>query len=204
MPVLLSKVPGASPDAPWQGTIRLVAIHNSALTQEQVQQNFDVGVGEKFFLLFDVSDVLQVAPQSSYFLFEVQQFDSYSYLFDRPHFLTLDGSSPTGIPVQGMRIGLNGDEAPVGQSYANLNTTLEAGLFEELGQPLSPLGAVLPLEKGPQEDEFFLTFDLRPRPGFAGHRLADGSRCAVRRWYAHVRRDQRDVCRGYGSRSEPD
>lgn len=150
----------ASGDAPWQGTIRLVAIHNSALTQEQVQQNFDVGVGEKFFLLFDVSDVLQAAPQSSYFLFEVQQFDSYSYLFDRPHFLTLDGSSPSGIPVQGMRIGLNGDEAPVGQSYANLNTTLEAGLFEELGQPLSPLGAVLPLEKGPQEDEFFLTFDL--------------------------------------------
>ncbi len=150
----------ASGDAPWEGTIRLVAIHNSALTQEQVTQNFDVGVGEKFFLLFDVSDVLQAAPQSSYILFEVQQFDSYAYLFDTPHFVTLDGSSPTGIPLRGMRIGLNGAEAPVGQSYANLNTTLDANLFGELGQPLSILGAVLPLEKGPQEDEFFLTFDL--------------------------------------------
>lgn len=150
----------ASGDAPWEGTIRLVAIHNSALTQEQVTQNFDVGVGEKFFLLFDVSDVIQAAPQSSYILFQVQQYDTYAYLFEAPHFVTLDGSSPMGIPLQGMRIGLNGDEAPVGQSYSNLNTTLDATLFGELGQSLSDLGAVLPLEKGPQEDEFFLTFDL--------------------------------------------
>ena len=149
----------ASNDAPWEGTIRLVAVHNAALTQEQIVQNFDVGVGEKFFLLFDISDVLQAAPQSSYILFEVQQFDSYAYLFDRPHFVTLDGSSPTGIPLQGMRIGLNGAEAPVGQTYATLDTTLDATQFGELGQSLSVLGAVLPLEKGPQEDEFFLTFD---------------------------------------------
>jgi len=149
----------ASNDAPWEGTIRLVAIHNAALTQEQVVQNFDVGVGEKFFLLFDISDVLQAAPQSSFILFEVQQFDSYAYLFDRPHFVTLDGSSPTGIPLQGMRIGLNGAEAPVGQTYSTLDTTLDATLFGDLGQSLSVLGAVLPLEKGPQEDEFFLTFD---------------------------------------------
>ena len=32
--------------------------------------------------------------------------------------------------------------------------------FAELGQPLSGLGSVVPLEKGPQDDEFFLTFDL--------------------------------------------
>jgi hypothetical protein len=34
----------------------------------------------------------------------------------------------------------------------------------ELGQPLSSLGAVLPLEKGPQDDEFFLTFDVLQNP----------------------------------------
>ena len=157
----------ASNDAPWEGTIRLVAIHNAALTQAQVQQNFDVGVGEKFFLLFDISEILQAAPQSSYILFEVQQFDSYAYLFDKPHFITLDGSTPSGIPLQGMRIGLNGAEAPVGQSYANLDVTLDAGQFVELGQPLSILGAVLPLEKGPQEDEFFLTFDLLGSQAYA-------------------------------------
>ena len=148
-----------SGDSPWEGTVRLAAVHRRALTQEQIVQNFDVGVGEKFFLLFDISEIIQAAAQSSYILFEVAQYDSYAYLFDRPHFLTLDGSTPEGIPLEGLRVAMNGLEAPVGQSYATLNTTLSASLFEELGQPLSALGAVLPLEKGPDDDEFFLTFD---------------------------------------------
>jgi len=149
----------ASGDGLWQGTLRLAAIHRRALTQEQIVQNFDVGVGEKFFMLFDISEIVQAAPQSSYVLFEVQQFDSWAYLFDKPHFITLDGSQPEGIPIQGMRIAMNGLEAPVGQTYATLDDSLSASLFGELGQPLSTLGAVVPLEKGPQDDEFFLTFD---------------------------------------------
>jgi len=143
----------------WQGTLRLVAIHRRALTAAQVQQNFDVGVGEKFYLLFDISEVIQAAAQSSYILFEVQQFDSFAYLFDKPSFITLDGSQPEGILIEGLRVAMNGLEAPVGQSYATMNDTLSASLFGELGQPLSLLGAVLPLEKGPAGDEFFLTFD---------------------------------------------
>lgn len=150
----------ASGDRLWQGTFRLVAMHDSALTQEQIQQNFDVGVGEKFYMLFDISDRLPAAaPMSSYILFEVAQYDTYSYLFDKPHFITLDGSQPTGIAVEGLRIAMNGQEVSVGQSYANLNDTLSALAFGELGQPLSALGAVLPLSKGPDADEFFLTFD---------------------------------------------
>lgn len=149
----------ASGDRLWQGTLRLVAIHDRALTQEQVVQNFDVGVGEKFYLLFDISDILQAAPQSSYILFEVAQYDTYAYLFDKPHFLTLDGSTPEGIDIEGVRIAMNGREMPIGQTYATLDDTLSAQLFEELGQPLSRLGAVVPLEKGPEADEFFLTFD---------------------------------------------
>ncbi len=143
----------------WQGTVRLAAVHRRALTEEQITQNFDVGVGEKFFLLFDISEKLQAAQQSSYILFEVQQFDSYAYLFDKPHFITLDGSAPEGVAIEGLRIAMNGLEAPVGQSYATLTDTLSASLFAELGQPLSALGAVIPLEKGPEDDEFFLTFD---------------------------------------------
>ena len=149
-----------SGDGPWEGTVRLAAVHRRALTQEQVTQNFDVGVGEKFFLLFDISENIQAAPQSSYILFEVAQYDSYAYLFDKPHFITLDGSSPEGIPIEGLRVAMNGIEAPVGQSYSTMNDTLSASAFGELGQPLSSLGAVLPLEKGPQDDEFFLTFDV--------------------------------------------
>ncbi len=148
-----------SGDGPWEGTVRLAAVHRRALTQEQVTQNYDVGVGEKFFLLFDISDTISAAPQSSYILFEVAQYDTYAYLFDRPHFVTLDGSTPEGIPLEGLRVAMNGLEAPVGQSYSTMVQTLSASQFQELGQPLSMLGAVLPLEKGPDSDEFFLTFD---------------------------------------------
>jgi hypothetical protein len=152
----------ASSDYLWEGTFRLAAIHRRALTQEQITQNFDAGVGERFFLLFDISERIAAQPQSSYVLFEAQQFDSYAYLFDKPHFVTLDGSTPSGITMEGLRIAMNGQEAPVGQSYANMVETLDLSgstALSELGQPLSPLGAVLPLEKGPEDDEFFLTFD---------------------------------------------
>ena len=39
----------------WEGVLRLVAIHNRALTPPQIQQNFDAGVGEKYFMLFSVA-----------------------------------------------------------------------------------------------------------------------------------------------------
>jgi hypothetical protein len=103
----------ASGDGLWEGTIRLAAVHRRALTEEQITQNFDVGVGERFYLLFDVSEQLQAATQSSYILFEVQQYDSYAYLFDRPHFITLDGSTPEGIPIEGLHLAMNGQEIPV-------------------------------------------------------------------------------------------
>ncbi len=154
--VLGSEVSG---EGLFAGTFRLVAIHNRALTQAQIVQNFDVGVGEKFYLLFGIEDIINVP--TAYILFEVTQYDTYGYLFTKPHFITLDANQqPEGIPIQGMRIGLNGAEAPVGQSYANLDEVLSASLFGELGQPLETIGAVVPLEKGPADDEFFLTFDL--------------------------------------------
>ena len=149
----------ASGDGLWQGTFRLVAIHNRVLTPEQIVQNFDVGVGEKFYLLFSIEDIIGVP--TAYILFEVAQYDSYGYLFTQPHFITLDSAQqPEGIPLQGLRIGINGAEAEVGQAYANMDQTLSASLFGELGQPLADIGAVVPLERGPQDDEFFLTFDL--------------------------------------------
>jgi hypothetical protein len=59
-----------------------------------------------------------------------------------------------------LRIGNNGAEVDKSQSYANMDEMLDTGLFVELGQPLSALGALMPLERGPEDDEFFLTFDL--------------------------------------------
>jgi hypothetical protein len=58
-----------------------------------------------------------------------------------------------------MHLAMNGQEIAVGQSYANLDQSTDSALIAELGQPLSVLGAVVPLEKGPEDDQFFLTFD---------------------------------------------
>jgi hypothetical protein len=142
----------------WMGVIRLVALFNRALTPPQIQQNFDAGVGEKFFLMFSVEHLSSI-PQS-YVVMEASQFDSYSYLFRKPFFVSLDASAqPVGLDIRGIRIGLNGAEAGVGQSYANLDTEISTAYTAAAGQRLTELGAVVPLEKGPDSDEFFLTFD---------------------------------------------
>lgn len=147
-----------SNDRLWKGKIRLLAIHNRALTQEQITQNYDVGVGEKYFLMFSVSDL--VGLPDSYIVFEVSQFDEYSYLFREPRFISLDPTvSPGSITIMGMRVGINGKEAPIGQAYANLDGTLNDADYTIDGQLLSPLGTIIPLEKGPENDEFFLTFE---------------------------------------------
>jgi hypothetical protein len=157
----------ASNDRQWTGVIRLVAIHNRALTESQIQANFDAGVGEKFFLLFNVGE--HVGRPDAYVLFEVSQFDSYSYLFNQPVFIVLDDEefTPSSIPVRGMRIGVNGVEVPVSQAYRNLDTVItlcqggdSAPCYTRgSGQVLSSLGTVIPLSKGPDDDEFFLTFE---------------------------------------------
>ena len=41
-----------SNDNQWQGAIRLLAIHNAAMSAEDIQTNFDIGVGQTFYLLF--------------------------------------------------------------------------------------------------------------------------------------------------------
>ena len=146
-------------NSPWQGAIRMVAIHNRALTPQQIQANFEVGVGQKFYLLFGVSHLIDL-PQS-FIVFEVSQFDSYAYRFTSPFFISLDDSvEPSNIPLRGMRLGINGKEATVGQAWANLDVLLDADLYQPgIGQPLSPMGTIIALEGGPGIDEFFLTFD---------------------------------------------
>jgi hypothetical protein len=143
----------------WAGVMRLLAIHNRALTLQQVQQNFAAGVGEKFFLLFGVEHL--VSMPKSYVLFEVTQFDSFGYLFNNPKFISLDAAAtPGSIPLKGMRIGVNGVEAAVGQAYRLLDTTVvDAGYTAVDGQSLSRVGTVIGREQGPDFDEFFLCFD---------------------------------------------
>ncbi len=143
-----------SGDRQWKGVLRLVAIHNRALTQAQIRQNMAAGVGEKYFLLFSVANLVNV-PQG-YVMFEASRFDTYAYLFQKPVFLVLSDTPPAlNIPVKGMRIGINGVESRVGQAYVNLDTTIGAS-----GQSLGSIGTVIPLNLGPDADEFFLTFEV--------------------------------------------
>ena len=143
----------------WQGTIRFAAVYSKALTQEQIQQNFAAGVGERYFLLFNVSALTGVSQ--AYVMFEVSRYDNYSYLFAKPTFISLDpAAKPGSIAIKGMRIGVNGAEAKVGQAYAPLDTTVtDANYTAGVGQRLSAIGTVIALEKGPDSDLFFLSFD---------------------------------------------
>ena len=154
--VLGNEVPG---NRPWNGQIRMVAIHNRVLTQAQVLQNFDVGVGQKYFLLFSVAERLGIA--GSFIMFEVSQFDNYSYLFDKPVFINLDPNwTPATIAIEGLRIGINGKEAVAGQVFASMSESVSSSKYDvQTGQGLSSQGAVIALEKGSNSDEFFLTFE---------------------------------------------
>ncbi len=142
----------------WQGIVQMLAIHNRALTPAQVLQNFNAGVGEQYYLLFDVSSLTNT-PQS-YIMMLASLEDNYSYLLTNPTFISLDPSvSPSNIPVQSIRIGINGQEVPVGQTYIPLSTTITAsGYSNKTGEQLSSVGAVVPIENGPAYDQFFLTF----------------------------------------------
>lgn len=152
---------------PWSGTLRLVAIHDRALTAEQVQTNFAAGVGEKYFLLFAVTQLVDPAfnpntdSHHAFIMFEVSQFDSYSYLFNKATFISLDQNfTPTNIPLNAMRIGINGKEAVVGQAYRHIDVMLDGVNYTPAdGQRLSDIGTIIVLENGPASDEFFLSFE---------------------------------------------
>jgi hypothetical protein len=144
----------------WKGTIKFAAIHNRALTAAQIQQNFAAGVGQKYFLLFGVSQLTGVSQ--SYILFQGSQYDTYSYLFAQPKFISLDSSAtiPPNLKLSGMRIGVNGALAPAGQSFTTVNVTLGGSNYTPgNGQLLSNVGTVVPATLGPAGDLFFLSFD---------------------------------------------
>ncbi len=144
----------------WQGLIKFVAIHSRSLTAAQVLQNYNAGVGERYYMLFNVTGVPGVTVPQAYVMFTVSQYDSGSYLFYQPTFISLDATAkPTSIPVSGIRIGVNGAIPLVGQAYIPLNTTVTAANYTAKGQVLSNIGTVIGLENGPLTDTFFLQFD---------------------------------------------
>ncbi len=163
---------------PWAGAIRMVAIHNAVLTPAQIQQNFDVGVGQKYFLMFSVSELIdgeggtageegacyQIDEDGNrtnycYVVYQVSQFDDASYLFEEPFFANINpAGGSVDFDVQGIRIGINGKLAAVGQAFTNVSTVASSSLGS-FSAPLAGIGTVIPLENGADQDIFFLAFD---------------------------------------------
>lgn len=142
----------------WQGNIRLLAIYNNVLTQEQIQQNYDIGVGEKFYLLFSISEQVNLA--NTFIVFEVSQFDNYSYLFNNPSIVNLDKQTlPESLTINGIKLGINGKESAHGQSFSNVEVTIPSTQSIATPLPLSSMGTIIAIDKGAQNDEFFLSFE---------------------------------------------
>ena len=102
--------------------MRLVAIHNRALTLQQIQQNFAAGVGEKFFMLFGIEHIVERAAV-------VHHVRSGAVRQLRLPVHESEVRQPRCRPrgraafrCKGMRIGLNGAEPHVGQAYRLLDT----------------------------------------------------------------------------------
>jgi hypothetical protein len=142
---------GAEPNngGPWKGQIRLVAIYQQALTDVQILQNFEAGVGERLLLRFDVA---QWMGGGSAVEFIVTDFDPYSYLFCQP---TLRSPNPNGSRVANIQIAVNGVLAPSGQGFSTVDA-VASGSKQELSRQCAviPKGA-----GGPGSDQFTLVFE---------------------------------------------
>lgn len=149
-----------STDFQWEGVLRMVAIHNRALSPSQILQNFEAGVGEKYYMLFNVSHLLPAVPEA-YVMLEATQLDSYGLEFSKPTFISLDANaSVSNIALKGVRIGVNGAEAHSGQAYAPLDVTVGGASYSPgAGQQLTRMGTVIGLQNGVSNDLFFLSFE---------------------------------------------
>lgn len=155
---------------PWSGAMRMAAVHNAALTPQQVVQNFDVGIGLKYFLMFSLSELLDEPgvchdieqgerTNYCYVVYEVSQFDESSYLFNEPFFANINPSgAQSSFDLQGIRLGINGKLAEIGQGFVNVDESV-AGTFGSPVQKLSSVGSIIALENGADQDVFFLAFD---------------------------------------------
>ena len=161
-------------DFTWRGVIRMVAIHNRALTADQITQNFDVGVGQKFLLLFNVTDLVEIDDcWDSFVVFEAAEYDNYSYLFNQPYFARLYNKKEAadGVPtactadeapaqstydfaISDMRLGINGKIEPTGQGFQKLDVPN----VTEDRQVLSSIGTIYNQQNGVDVDQFFLAF----------------------------------------------
>ncbi len=131
------------------GKLQLVAIYEIVLSQAQITQNFDAGVGKKVLLQFDLSQWLAAG---SYIEFVVSEFDDYSYLFCEPR---LSSTSPGGLRVRNIRVAVNGIIPVSGQAFRTLDTVYTGG--EQL---LSRQCTLIAKSFGVDLDTFRIEFEI--------------------------------------------
>ena len=135
-------------DRPWQGSIRLVAIYKYALTDTQILQNFNAGVGKRILMRFDVS---RWAGAGAFLEFVVIEIDDYSYLFCQPAF---HSPSVSNARVGKLRVMVNGQAPVSGQGFVNVDTVVTSTV-----QQISPLCSVIQKDAGPATDVFTIDFE---------------------------------------------
>ena len=133
----------------WQGELRFVAVYEEALGAQEVQQNFDAGVGTKLVLRFDIGLVSGIP--GAYIQMEAQEFDEHSYFIKEP---TIIMPQAAELPIRNMRIAINGEVPVAGQVYKNLDVEVT-----ENNQLISRMGMIIPKDKGVEVDEFSLIFE---------------------------------------------
>jgi len=129
----------------WLGQFRLVAIHDRALSPDQIHQNYLAGVGKRLTMSFDISTW---AGAGSAIEFSLTQLDDHSYLFCQPTIVTHN----IGMGVSGMRILVNGIAPAAGQAFSNMNS-----LVTSSRQQLSRGCSII--ENPPGDDTFSLAFE---------------------------------------------
>ena len=93
-------------------------------------------------------------------MFTVSQYDSYSYLFYQPTFISLDPTvKPNNVVVKGIRIGINGTIPAGGPGLYSAQHHRDRAEYTPQGEVLSNVGTVIGLQNGPLTDQFFLQFD---------------------------------------------
>ena len=132
----------------WRGIFRYVAIHNSALNSQQIAQNFDAGEGAVTTLAFDVSQILGAPGMVQ---MQARELDANAYVFAEPVLVTDVG----GVPIRNMRIAVNNSVPVATQAFRSVDMTVL-----QSGQMISPLGAVIPKDLGPEMDMIHLEFEV--------------------------------------------
>lgn len=134
---------------PWRGTVKMIAIRNALMSQNQIMTNFLAGASQRFTLRFGLDAAL---GNGAWVQFTVSEFDAYSYLFCAP---LLNTNGRTGFSVQTVRIAVNGIPPVASQSFRLLNANIT-----QTSTQLTEQCSVVPKDLGAEQDVFHVFFDV--------------------------------------------